>query len=209
MRKMSVLIGMLFITFMVVPLYGQVDIGLIGGLNIANATIDPDQGVDWESRTVFGVGGVLDYSLSEVMILNVEPMYLQKGTKAEDGDDKVEYKIDYIEVPVMFKYLFGSNDLKPYVMTGPSIGILLNAKTDFTMDGFSDEVDIKDDTKSINFSLGFGAGVSMPMGNKTVFVEARYALGLTNVNDDPEDTETDVKTKDIQIFAGFTFPFGN
>lgn len=74
--------------------------------------------------------------------------------------------------------------------------------------GYSEEVDIKDETKSIDFGLGFGAGVSFPAGNNSLFVEGRYALGSTNLNDDPEDSETSIKTRGIQVMAGVTFPLG-
>jgi len=70
-----------------------------------------------------------------------------------------------------------------------------------------EEQDIKDDIKSIDFGLAFGGGVSLPMGNNTVFVEGRYSLGLSDINDDSSD-DTEIKTKGIQIMAGITFPLG-
>lgn len=57
----------------------------------------------------------------------------------------------------------------------------------------------------LDLGLGFGGGVSMPMGNNTIFIEARYSLGLTDINDDDFD-DTKIKTKGFQIFAGITFP---
>ena len=71
-----------------------------------------------------------------------------------------------------------------------------------------DEDDIKDDVKNIDFGLAFGGGVSLPMGNKTVFVEGRYSLGLTDINDDSDPDADKIKTKGIQIMAGITFPLG-
>ena len=99
----------------------------------------------------------------------------------------------------MLKFAFGSGDTKPYVMAGPTVGWLLSAEVDGE--------DIKDDVKSIDFGIAFGGGVSLPMGNNTVFVEGRYSLGLTDINDDPTD-DTKFKTKGIQIMAGITFPLG-
>ncbi len=49
--------------------------------------------------------------------------------------------------------------------------------------------------------------MSLPLGNNTVFVEGRYSLGLSDINDDSSD-DTKIKTKGIQIMAGFTFPLG-
>lgn len=60
----------------------------------------------------------------------------------------------------------------------------------------------------MDFGLGFGAGVSFPLGTNALFVEGRYALGLSNINDDPEDPDTQIKNKGIQVIAGITFPLG-
>jgi hypothetical protein len=56
--------------------------------------------------------------------------------------------------------------------------------------------------------LNFGAGVSFPMGSNTLMLEAMYSLGLSDINDDPDDPDTKIKNKGIQIKAGITFPLG-
>lgn len=63
-------------------------------------------------------------------------------------------------------------------MAGPSIGFLLSAK--FKSDGVS--IDVKEDLESVDFGLGFGGGVVKPSGNMTLFAEAKYFLGLSNIN---------------------------
>jgi len=115
--------------------------------------------------------------------------------------------MSYLEIPVMCTYSFGTGDIKPYAMAGPSLGYLLSSEAKTTFEGYTAETDEKDNTKDFDFGLCFGGGVSMPVGSNAVFIEARYALGLTNTNDDPNDpNDTDVKTRGIQIFAGITFP---
>ena len=203
MKKMSVLVVALFTLITVLPANAQVNLGVIGGLNLASLSFDPDpDGVDLSNRTGFGIGGVLSFGLGETLALQLEPMFLQKGAKAtgQGITGETEVKASYIEVPAMLKFAFGSGEIKPYVMAGPTIGYLLSAK--------QDEDDIKDDVKNIDFGLAFGGGVSLPMGNKTVFVEGRYSLGLTDINDDSDPDADEIKTKGIQIMAGITFPFG-
>jgi len=209
MKNMSVFLVVLLALCMVLPVSSQVNLGILGGLNLANISVDPDEGVDWSNRTTFGFGGVLDFSLNESVALHLEPMYLQKGTKADVEETfEIEFKAAYLEIPVMLKYAFGTSEIKPYVIAGPSIGYNLSAKVKMSGGGESEEEDVKDTIKSFDFGLGFGAGVNVLMGNNSIFVEARYTLGLTNINDDPDDPDTDVKTKGIQIFAGITFPLG-
>ena len=221
MKKMTVSLLVLLALCMALPASAQVNLGVLGGLNLANLDVDPEPET-WKkksNRTAFGFGGVLDYSLNESIALRLEPMYLQKGAIIEDTGEgnmiyEIEWKGAYLEIPMLVKYSFGASDIKPYIIAGPTIGFNLSAKAKFTMGDFSEEDDVKDDTKSTDFGLGFGAGMSLPMGNNSIFIEARYALGLTNIEDgsqsDPEDnTESETKTKGIQIFAGITFPLGS
>ncbi len=208
MKKMIILVVALFTLIAVLPANAQVNFGVIGGLNLANLSVDPDAGVDISNRTAFGIGGILSFGVGETLALQLEPMFLQKGAKLKLSEQgftlEAEIKVSYIEVPAMLKFAFGSGDTKPYVMAGPTVGYLLSAKVKDDME----EQDIKDDVKNIDFGLAFGGGVSLPMGNNTLFVEARYSLGLSDINDDPDDPDTSIKTRGIQIMAGITFPLG-
>jgi hypothetical protein len=196
MNKSSVVLVGVFILFMTLPASAQLNVGVLGGLNVATLSVDPDDGLDISNRTGFGFGGVVDISLGEMLVLHLEPMFLQKGAEI----DNVKVKASFIDVPVLIKYAFGSGQAKPYVMAGPNIGFLLSAK--------ADDEDIDEVLKSLDFGVDFGAGVSFPMGNNSLFVEGRYALGLSNLNDDPDFPDGKIKTRGIQIFAGITFPLG-
>ena len=185
----------------------QVHLGVLGGTNLASLNVDPERGIDLSNRIAFGFGAVLGFELNEYLALQLEPMYLQKGTDfVSDGVD-FNVKLVYLELPVMFKYSIGTNSSKPYLMAGPTIGYNMSAKAKQSLNGFSSEVDIKDDIMRVDFGLGFGAGLSLAMGGNSIFFEARYALGLMNINGDPGISEdTTFKTKGIQLFTGITFP---
>ena len=156
MKRINCFIGILLLIFMFVPVNAQTSLGFIGGLNLANVSIDPDMDVDWKNLNGFAAGGVLDFQLGDAASIQLEPMYLQKGTMAEEGDSKLEYKANYLEVPVLLKYSLGSGEAKPFILAGPSIGYLLDAKLKATEGSESMETDIKDVTSSIDFSLNFG-----------------------------------------------------
>jgi opacity protein-like surface antigen len=193
-------------TLLVVPLQAQWDVGCVIDLNLASISVDPEpSNEEYSSRLGFGIGAVVDRPLSDKIDLHVEPMFLQKGGKIKEDSDKATFKINYFEIPLMFRYTFQNNaSLKPYVIAGPSIGFLMSAKIDVEN---GPELDQKDDTKSIDFGLGFGGGVKLPRGNKTFFAEARYVFGLTNVND--VEGESEVKNRGLQVVAGVTIPVGN
>lgn len=212
MKEMGLFLFVLFTLCMILPANAQVNLGVLGGLNLANINVDPPmEGIELSNRIVFVVGGVLDYRLSKYSTLRLEPMYLQKGVKFETdeapGGVNYEFKSAYLEIPMMITYTFVIQKIKPYLIAGPTIGFCLSAKKDISWDNQHRDVDIKEGTKSIDFGLGLGAGLNVPIGSNSIFLEARYVFGLTNVNEESSDPE--VKNKGIQIFAGLTFPFGN
>ena len=70
------------------------------------------------------------------------------------------------------------------VEAGPQIGFLLGGKTKMTGDEFgvkySESYDSKDDFKSIDFGVNFGAGYDF---TEKISAGIRYNLGLANVAD--------------------------
>jgi opacity protein-like surface antigen len=224
MKKLGFRFALLCAIGLAMPANAQVRLGVIGGLNLADISYDPGLSPDLSKFTGFGAGGVVQIRLAENLALQLEPMYLQKGAKLEGSFGDVEFdsslsynvnvkmKLNYLEVPAMLKLAVGTGATKPYFMAGPVIGFRLSAKQtgSISVSSFNVEIDedFKDQTKSIDFGFGFGAGVSFPAGNNAIFVQGRYALGLTNINDDPEDSETKIKTNGIQVMAGITFPLG-
>ena len=188
------------------PIFAQDDamqFGVKAGLNLANISFDPEpEGASFDAATKFGLGGIMLYPLSEVLDLQVEAMYLFKGSKAEIdffGDViVVEFNFTYLSVPVMGRYNLGSGDTSPYIVVGPEFGFLLSAKSKVD----DEEKDIKDTTKSIDLGLNIGAGVSMDMGTMPVFAEVRYSLGLSDIEDNDNST---TKTTGIQLFVGMMF----
>ena len=189
------------------PIFAQSDamqFGVKVGLNLANASVDPEpEGVSFVAVTKFGLGGIMIYPLSEVLSLQVEAMYLLKGSKAEIdffGEVfDVKLNLAYLSVPVMVRYNLGSEDTSPYIVVGPEFGFLLSAKTKV---GDEPEEDAKDDFKSLDLGLNIGAGVSMDMGATPMFGEVRYSLGLSDIDDNDDGT---TKTTGIQLFVGMMF----
>lgn len=193
----------------------QQRIGIIGGLNLANVDgVDEDGNLASTSRNMLGLGGVLELGLGKNIALRLEPMYIEKGTK--DEGENVNWKAVYFEVPVFLKVAFEAPTARPYLMAGPSVGLILNSKVEsIDMDLEANLIDL---LNSIDFGLGFGAGISFPIGNNAIFVEGHYTHGLVDITDEGKvlveagetewDERVNVKTRGIQIMAGITFPFG-
>ena len=225
MKKLFTMFFVLLLIIFLLPVNAQVKLGLQGGVNLADASVDPvPQGWEIGMRTAFMVGGVFNYNFSPILSLQAEPAYIQKGasidgTEMEGGMNiKFEstFSADYIDVPVLLKASFGNEQVKPFLLAGASVSFLLgDAKQTVdkaTMNGQdvtnqipSSEKEQTIKGKSTDFILNFGGGVMIPVGQVEIFVEGQYNLGLTNVNDEPAPEQPEVKNRGIQIKAGALF----
>lgn len=138
-----------------------------------------------------------------------ELLYSMQGATSEYSesgiDVKEELKLDYLSLPVLAKYKFapGWN-----LHLGPQIGFLLNAQSEYEVsyegETESESEDLKDYVSSIDFGLSGGFGYELDMG---VFFDARYYLGLADINDDNEEFDSDysVHNNVIQLSVGYKF----
>ena len=226
MKKKALLIGVLVLLLGVSQMRAQgIYWGLIGGLNFAELKVKNAEGVyrPTSPRTLFGIGGVIGFELNKNVSLHLEPMYLQKGSTilATRNDPNWDLTMAFLEIPVFLKLSLGKT-IRPYVLAGPTFGFLLSSKGEFVMDGEAFKGDLKDITKSFDVGLGFGAGLSFPLGKTFVFVEGRYTLGLSdlfkagtvewksgNISVPGEGLEgNEMFTKGFQVMVGFTVPLG-
>lgn len=180
--------------------------GIKGGLNVSNhGGEDATDMHKWKTGAVFGV--FMTYAFSPQFSIQPEVLYSMKGYKWEDTEIgyKETGKTNYIEIPVLFKYNVPTEGtMSPSLFVGPAIAFLTKAEIDWEEDGETGTEDIKDFIKSSDFSVVFGAGVDFAMGEGTVTFDARYTLGLTNLDDDP-DSEFDIKNKTWSFMFGYGF----
>ncbi|MFC2164067.1 porin family protein [Acidobacteriota bacterium] len=227
MIKKALLVGILVLLFGVPQLKAQkVYWGLVGSLNFGELKIKNAEGVyrPTSSRTLFGIGGIISFELHKNVSLHLEPMYLRKGATilATRNDPNWDLTMTFLEIPVFLKLSLGKT-IRPYVLAGSTFGFLLSSKGEFTMDGEAFKGDLKDITKSLDVGLGFGVGVSFPLGKTLVFVEGRYTLGMTDLfkagtvvwksGDTTIPGEglegNEMFTKGFQVLVGFTIPLGS
>ena len=159
---------------------------------------------DTKSRTTFGGGIIADYMLNDNIAVSVQPMMMSKGAKQDETEQFFgsEFKISYIEVPVLFRYLIGSGGIRPFFEVGPSIGFRGSAEIEFS-DG--DTQDIDDDLSSTDVSVVFGIGAEVPVASNQAFALVRYAAGLSDI---ANEDEVEARTNGIQILLGFKLPIG-
>lgn len=172
--------------------------GAKAGVNFSDITGDMTD--SFVGLTSFHIGAVAEIPICESFAIQPELIYSRQGSDWEDSFEGMTFEgtitADFLNIPVMAKY-FVVEGLS--IEAGPQIGILLKAEEEF--DG--EELDIKDSVKGIDFGLNFGLGYQLDNG---LNFAARYNLGLTDLNDDPEFLgNSDYKNSVIQISVGYFF----
>ncbi|MWB94674.1 outer membrane beta-barrel protein [Flavobacterium sp. GA093] len=177
----------------------EVKFGVKAGLNIANQTGDV---VGTESLVGFHVGGFAEIKLTDKFSIQPELLYSAQGAKYDfsepefDSFEEGKLKLAYLNIPVMAKFYVTE---KFTVEAGPQIGFLLSAKDDysgsFMGESYSENEDVKDGYKSIDFGVNFGAGYDF---TENLSVGLRYNLGLSNIVETEDAEEFDVDDVSVQ-----------
>ena len=173
----------------------EVLFGAKAGVNFASITGEDTD--DLDGITAFHFGAVVEIPVSEKFSIQPELLYSAQGAKfSEDGMD-IDLKLNYINVPVLAKFYVADGFS---IEAGPQFGILLDAEVEG--DGMS--LDIKDNVTSLDIGVDFGLGYKLDNG---LNFGARYNLGLTDGNDDPEFFGSDEAFKNsvLQLYVGFFF----
>jgi hypothetical protein len=156
------------------------------------------------SKFGFTVGGFANIDIgTSGFAVQPELLFIQKGADASVGDASIA--LNYIQVPVLAAYEFDAGSVQPMVFAGPALAF----KVSESVDGVPDDAD--DQYNSIDFSLPFGAGIGIPVGNGSLMIDARFDLGLANVADVPDDLpdelggDASVQTSTFVFTVGYAF----
>lgn len=181
-----------------------IDVGVKGGVNLAEAKIEGEGGSPPLDYRISGVAGVFfTLPLTSWLELQPEALYAMKGARYDVFDVKTTLALDYLEVPVLARYSIGrkGKGLRYYVAGGPTFGIRLRARqrVDFGND-VTEDIDMTDEIKRADLGVAVGGGVEK---GRLVF-DGRYTYGLMDVDKDKTD-KVKITNRAISITAGFRF----
>ncbi|HEX8350685.1 MAG TPA: porin family protein [Hymenobacter sp.] len=168
----------------------EVRFGLKAGVNYSTFTGDDDENL--ESKIGLQAGLLANFGLSDMISIQPEVLYSQKGTQNKDNSDD-KFKFNYIDVPVLVKVNAGGL----FFEGGPQVGFLASAKlTDGTTD-----VDVKEGFNTVDFGYAVGLGYQVDSGP---MIGLRYNGGITNIVKDGDD-DSKVRNSAFQLYVGYTF----
>ncbi|MGY5353087.1 porin family protein [Wenyingzhuangia sp. IMCC45533] len=195
MKKITTLLFVLFIGVVHAQtsnLYRKSGVGIKGGYNLASAVIDGDDDVD--NRDGFSVGFYNELYMSHNTSIQTELLYSQQGYTIKNNSGTFEQKIDYINLPVLFKgYL---TDFL-YIEVGPQIGIAINHEEKVSDNFNLFEGNSEQEPRDFDWGANVGAGFKTKSG---INLGARYYFGLSEVYREEEQ-----KNRVLHFFVGFDF----
>lgn len=140
-----------------------------------------------------------------------------------------DQQLDYADLPLLVKYEFTQNKLRPYLQAGVYYSILVNATKGVTVSGvdhasggvatFSNEPVVvgAKDLFTNNWGAIAGGGLNYNLGNVRVVLDLAYYVGMSNIanvnnryaNDRLSgigDAQDDLKTNHVVVSLGCLFP---
>jgi hypothetical protein len=140
-----------------------------------------------------------------------------------------EQQLDYFDLPLLLKYEFTQNKLKPFIQAGIYYSILVNATKGVTVSGtdnasggtteFKNEPVIvgAKDLFTNNWGAIAGGGLNYNLGNVRVVLDVSYHIGMSNIanvknrygNDRLSgigDAQDDLRTNHLLVSVGCLFP---
>ena len=178
--------------------FAQLEFGVKAGGGISNTTIV--HGISKE-RIGFLAGAVAKYPLTtknENHYIQAEALYTNQGEfGVQKGGEKYKAFVNYISVPIMYKYYFDDQGKDFFLEAGPQFGF----KVSDNMEQVDENLGRQLKPKSFDFALNIGGGYSL---NRQYEINIRYQYGLSDTYD--SDWEADTNRSSL-LSLGVTYFF--
>ena len=156
--------------------FSQFQFGVKAGAGLSNTTVV--HGISKE-RIGLLAGVVAKYQLSsnnEAHYLQAELLYTNQGEYSVDrSDNKYKAFVDYINIPIMYKFYFDDQGSDFFLEGGPQVGFVVSDKIDPLGPEAENNV-----LKSFDLAMNVGVGYSF---RRQFEANIRYGIGLVDTYD--------------------------
>lgn len=150
--------------------------GIKGGYNLAAASYDGDTKTGQRHGFHLGVYG--EFFINQDFAIQLELLYSQQGYEIEGRSGTFTQKLNYINLPFMFKAYPSKNF---FLEAGPQIGLAISHKEEFDSSFGLFDTSSEFDPSSFDWGVNFGGGFKT---NSGVSLGVRYHLGLGDIYDE-------------------------
>ncbi len=188
MKKLAITTFLL--TISIVTWAQTFSFGPKAGVNVSNYS---GGNINSDARVGYHFGGLLNFGFGNAFSIQPEVLFSTQGAKVEQLGEKRDFKVNYLNVPVMLKVRL-NNGL--YIEAGPQTGFRVSETVpDQTIENFA---------KGLDLSLAGGLGYQSDIG---LGVGLRYIAGLSKVGDfSPHEINPDFKNSVIQASVFWVIP---
>lgn len=176
----------------------ELKVGIKAGINYSNVYSESGDDYVADGKVGFAGGVFVSIPLSQLIGIQPELLYSQKGFKTEGTFFDGKVTSNHLDLPVHLQ-------IKPTenisLLVGPQLSYLLSTK--YEIDGLSlvDEEDLEDENNRATF--GISAGVDFTIQN--FLISARGSWDLSKFNKDNSTSDINYKNQLFQITLGYRF----
>ncbi len=190
----------LAVTALTAQAQGAKQFGAVLGVDFAKATGDDASGA--KSKTGFMGGLFVAFPVGSSVMIEPEILYSMKGTKFEEAGDKATETLDYIEIPVLFRYNF-SADGGAYILAGPAVNFNITCKESFTPSGGPESKASCSDI-GLKAKTTFGGVLGLGYGKGHIGIEGRYDMDFNEALEFDDGTSIKAKNSAFAILIRLT-----
>jgi hypothetical protein len=161
----------------------------------------------WSSKTGVSAGGFIYGRFFKIFEIQPEFLYVQKGAKTVSFWYDFYYytvHLDYIEMPVLFKFIAPlKSPFSPYIYGGPYYAMLINDKGTVRSSSGIEEYPLEN-IKEHEYGYVIGGGGEIHLGFWKILGEMRFSCSVISFIE-PEEEEIDMKNRAFSFIIGFAF----
>lgn len=176
----------------------ELKVGIKAGINYSNVYSESGDDYVADGKVGFAGGVFVSIPLSQLIGIQPELLYSQKGFKTEGTFFDGKVTSNHLDLPVHLQ-------IKPTenisLLVGPQLSYLLSTKYEINGLSLVDEEDLEDENNRATF--GISAGVDFTVQN--FLISARGSWDLSKFNKDNSTSDINYKNQLFQITLGYRF----
>lgn len=201
-------------------LIAQLSIGVRAGIGFNNwdvSGLEEDNEIEFENYSSYVFAIPLEIGITKSFAIQPELSFTQKGTFVSQelgelggidfGEVSSEYKVTYIEIPVLAKVKVGSETAGLGIFAGPSFSYATKGEIITSFLGETETINIfeeaEDGFSRSDVNIQVGVSPYFKVGDLQLFLDARYLLGVSDLETEEEDNS--IKNRSLQLSLGLMF----
>ena len=208
--KTNKLMSIAAMLIMTIPFHAgaQVSIGTRQGITFSTLSQIGNL-YDNNQIAVSYTGGIFaNIPVKGALAFQPELNYIRKGrcseTELSGTSQETDCNYNYLQVPVMMRYtadLTGKSSTKIFFNAGPYAAFLFKTESKLKSGEELPANTLTDNHKDPDLGFILGGGITVPLSKFRIQLDLRYDMGLTKLNNQPDD----FRTKSLSLAAGILF----